>query len=271
MSGKADCQRYNPIPIWDPWIRIFHWSLAVSVIFMLLTGWIGLERSQLFRCFHDDIGQVIAALVIFRILWGLIGSSNVRLSALFQNPLTAAHHLRGLLYQRNVQQERGHNAAGSWAVLLMLALLGFQAASGYLISDTDNGDVTGPLFYTYSIDSELPSFIHGLTRGELSDWLLELHFRNADILTTLAVVHVVMVFLYLILVKQNLIGPMVTGKMRWKSTSAAPDLRLSSTLRGFVLAIVVISFVGWVGDWHKGKFLKGALTMCVSEESEFDF
>lgn len=271
MTDNVEGQHQSTVRIWDPWIRLFHWSLASSVIFMLVTGWYGLERSQLFRCFHDDVGQVIAALVTFRILWGFIGSSNARLAVLFQNPLTALTHLKNLFLKRTAHQERGHNAAGSWAVLAMLTLLGFQAASGYLISDTDNGDVTGPLYYSYSVESELPSFVIGLTRGELSEHLLELHYLNADLLTTLAVAHVLMVFLYLILAKQNLIGPIVTGKMRWKSNSAPPELRIASPLRGLVLAIIVLCAFGWLGDWHKGQLFNASLTMCSASESEFDF
>ena len=271
MAVTADSQHHKSIPIWDPWVRIFHWSLAASVIFMLFTGWFGLERSQLFRCFHDDVGQVIAALVAFRILWGVMGSSNARLWVLFKNPIAAFQHIRDLFFRRTAAQERGHNAAGSWAVLAMLVLLGFQAASGYLISDTDNGDVTGPLFYSYSVESELPSFVSGFTRGELSEQLLELHYLNADLLTILAIVHVVMVLLYLILAKQNLVLPMLTGKIKWKTASTAPELRIAPSSRGFVLAAIVVCTMGWIGDWHKGKFFNGALTLCVSEESEFDF
>lgn len=271
MAGKAGNQHLKSIRVWDPWVRIFHWSLAVSVIFMLVTGWFGLESSQLFRCFHNDVGQIIAALVLFRILWGLFGSSNARLIVLFQNPVAALQHVRDLLFKRTAPQQRGHNAAGSLAVLAMLALLGFQAASGYLISDTDNGDVTGPLFYSYSVESELPSFVSGLTRGELSEQLLELHYLNADLLTILAVVHVMMVVLYLLLAKQNLVRPMVTGKMHWKSPAVAPELQFASNLKGLLLAVIVIGTVGWVGDWHKGKFFDGAISMCSAGESEFDF
>lgn len=271
MADNPQSQPHQTIPIWDPWIRIFHWSLAASVIFMLITGWFGLERSQLFRCFHDDVGQVIAALVTFRLLWGLIGSSNARLLALCQNPIAAVTHIKDLLFKRTVTQERGHNAAGSWAVLAMLSLLGFQAASGYLISDTDNGDVTGPLFYSYSVESQLPSFVNGFTRGDLTEQLLELHYLNADLITTLAIVHIVMIFLYWLMAKQNLVRPMITGKMNWKSSVAAPKLDIASTSRGLLLAIVVVLAFGWMGDWHKGKFFEGALTMCVAAESEFDF
>lgn len=258
------------IAVWDVWIRTFHWALAVSVVFMLATGWIGLEGSQLFRCYHSPVGQFIGALVVFRLLWGLVGSSTARLSTLVQNPVNALRHINTLFTNRTLHQERGHNAAGSWAVIIMLCLLSFQAVSGYFIADTGSGDVFGPLYYSYSIESELPSFIPGLTRGMLADVLLDWHYRNADLLLALVVVHVVMIFVYLLIAKQNLIRPMVGGKMIWKSQNSPSEFVASSPILGMVIFLTVLTVFAWMGDWY-ALLIEGAGLSCMAGTGDFDF
>lgn len=258
------------ISVWDLWIRTFHWSLALSVVFMLGTGWFGLEGSQLFQCYHSPVGQFVGALVVFRLLWGLFGSTNARLSTLVRNPVNAVTHIKRLLLGNGLQQERGHNAAGSWAVLIMLLLLSFQAFSGYFIADTNNGDVFGPFYYTYSLERDLPSFIPGLSRGMLSDMLLDLHYLNADLLLAIVVIHVAMIFLYMLLAKQNLITPMVSGKMNWKSSHSPSTYVAGSNVAAVITLALVLLLFGWVGEWHT-FITEGAGFSCMAGEGEFDF
>lgn len=258
------------IAVWDLWIRAFHWSLALSVFFMLGTGWFGLEGSQLFQCYHSPVGQFVGALVVFRLLWGLFGSTNARLSELVQSPVSAFGHIKRLFLGNGAQQERGHNPAGSWAVLIMLVLLSFQAISGYFIADTNSGDVFGPLYYTYSLERELPSFIPGVTRGVLSDVLLELHFLNADLLLVIVIIHVGMIFLYWLLARQNLLTPMVSGKMSWKSSQAPSSYVAGSNFAAVVTLILVLLLFGWWGDWH-AFITEGVGLSCMAGTNEFDF
>jgi len=120
------------LPVWDIWVRLFHWSLAVAIIFQWYNG----ETGHLFFDWHKQVGEFVLALIAFRILWGLWGTSNARLSSLIQHPKSALVHFKSL-FQRKVHQERGHNAAGGWAIIFMLLLIGTQAVTGIFIADED--------------------------------------------------------------------------------------------------------------------------------------
>ena len=128
----TDSKPVNHTCIWDIWIRVFHWSFAATVIFLLVSG----ETGFLFFDWHKFVGEFVLALLLFRIVWGFVGSSNARLIVLFVNPQRAINHLLHLI-RGGVSQERGHNAAGGWAVVVMLVLIAFQAISGLFIADED--------------------------------------------------------------------------------------------------------------------------------------
>lgn len=217
------------IRIWDFWIRSFHWCLAASVIFLLISGETGFQFFE----WHRNVGEFVLLLVLFRIVWGIAGSSNAKLHTLVSHPRSAFNHLVHLL-RGNTQQERGHNAAGGWAVLAMLLLIGFQAISGLFIADED--ELIEGAFY-------------GALGSDLSEQLLHLHHLNAELLLILVGVHVLMVFVYLFRAKQNLIIPMITGRMRWTQQLAVPEVRLAPAWLGFVLALVCLGVVGFSLGW----------------------
>ena len=215
--------------IWDIWIRVFHWSLVASVGFMLISG----ETGFLFFDWHRKIGELVLVLILFRLIWGFIGSSNARLIQLIVNPLRAFTHLTHVA-KGSAPQERKHNAAGGWAVLIMLALISFQAISGIFIADEDEL-IEGAFYGSLSYD--------------LSERLLHLHHLNADILMIIVGAHVVMVFFYLFRAGQNLIVPMITGKMRWRENEAPPEVTFANPVIGLVLAIVCFGAIGLLFGW----------------------
>lgn len=213
------------IPIWDIWIRLFHWSLAIAVLFLLFSG----ETNIGFLEWHRQIGELVLTLIVFRLIWGVIGSSNARLSQLVCNPRHTVHHFLELLKGR-AAQERGHNAAGGWAVLIMLALIGFQAFSGMFIADEDE---------------LMEGALYGVLSPGISESLHHLHHQNAQFIQIIVTVHVLMVFVYLFYAKQNLIVPMITGKLRWSSSerttagSTPPAVHFRHWAVGAVIALVL--------------------------------
>ena len=217
------------IKIWDIWIRLFHWSLAALVIFLLVSGTTGWQ----FYEWHRTAGEVVLALLVFRLCWGLVGSSNARLLALCASPYKACVHLIDFI-KGNPAAERGHNAAGGWAILLMLALITFQALSGLLIADEDE-------------------FIEGAFYGSLSSSmsfeLLKLHKMNANLIKIVVLIHVVMIALYAIRASQNLIKPMLTGTMKWPTKVAIPEVRFQKGIVGLVIASVCLVAAGTVLSW----------------------
>ncbi len=218
------------VRIWDLWIRTFHWTLATSITFLLISG----NTGFLFIEWHRRIGEFVLLLIVFRILWGFLGSSNSRLLTLFAHPLRAFAHLKHLLSGK-VPQERGHNAAGGWAVLAMLLLIAFQAVSGLFIADED--ELVEGVFY-------------GAIDYDLSEQLLDLHHLNAELLMVLVGVHVLMVLLYLIRAGQNLITPMISGHMRWLDSTTPPTVRFVSNWIGLVLIATCAVFIAWMLGWY---------------------
>ncbi len=217
------------IKVWDLWVRLFHWSLVFTVGFLLVSGETGLG----FFDWHRFAGEVALGLILFRLMWGFLGSSNARLLSLLVNPKHAFSHLKDLL-QRKPHQERGHNAAGGWAVIAMLVLILVQASTGLFIAD-DEGWVEGAL--------------HGFVSIDISDTLYNVHHTVADILKLLVVVHIVMIAIYFFVGRQNLIKPMITGKMKWLADTRAPEVRFGNALIGLLCALVVFAVVALIGNW----------------------
>jgi len=112
------------IQLWDWPIRLFHWSLAVSVSFMFYSGYTGNLME-----YHITVGQAVLALIVFRLIWGFIGSTPARFGSFLQSPLAAWEHLREFI-DRKLPPEAGHNALGGYVVVAMLMLTGLQALSG---------------------------------------------------------------------------------------------------------------------------------------------
>ena len=225
----AQLKSVGSTKIWDIWIRAFHWILAACVCFMLFSG----ETGFLFFDWHRKVGEFVLALLLFRLLWGFVGSSNARLLHLIVNPKRAFSHLYHLI-RGDVQQERGHNAAGGWAILILLLLITFQAVSGLFIADED--ELIEGAFY-------------GALGYDMGERLLHLHHMNAQVLLILVGVHVLMVFVYLIRAGQNLITPMITGHMNWDASDEPPLVKFTHPLIGLVLIIVCVGIVGMLVSW----------------------
>jgi len=150
------------VRIWDIWIRTFHWAFACSILFLLISGETGFQFFE----WHRRIGEFVLFLLLFRLIWGIFGSKNARFVSFIKHPRLAVTHLLALFKTGDVPQEQGHNAAGGWAVLIMLLLVSFQAISGLLIADED--ELIEGAFY-------------GLLSSSQSDRLLHLHHTNAKL------------------------------------------------------------------------------------------
>ena len=102
--------------VWDLPVRLFHWG----IVLLILAAWVSQEFGRM--DIHMWIGEWILALLLFRIVWGLIGSDTARFSRFLQSPMAALRHLSHIR-RREPDTEVGHNAAGGWMVLVMLLLV----------------------------------------------------------------------------------------------------------------------------------------------------
>ena len=176
---------------------------------------------------HVWIGYSILTLLLFRMVWGFIGSDTARFTRFLRSPLAALRHLAHLR-RREADREIGHNAAGGWMVLVMLALIGVQAGTGLFAND--DGDTEGPLMHFVSKDQ--------------SDFLSHIHSLNFKLIEVVIVLHVLAIVAYAVLKRQNLVRPMVTGTKLMPEDAVAP--RLVNPLWALVTLAAAFGVVVWV-------------------------
>ncbi|WP_422370665.1 cytochrome b/b6 domain-containing protein [Hoeflea sp.] len=114
------------VKVWDPLVRIFHWSLVGLFAFAFLTG-------DEMKGPHELAGYAIAGLVAFRIAWGLVGSRHARFSSFLYRPSTVAGFLGDTLRMK-ARRYLGHNPAGGLMVLALLAAIAAISVTGYMMT-----------------------------------------------------------------------------------------------------------------------------------------
>ncbi|HTW69081.1 MAG TPA: cytochrome b/b6 domain-containing protein [Acetobacteraceae bacterium] len=201
---------HRPILVWDLPVRLFHWLTAVLVAVAYVTwrlNWMD---------WHAYAGEALLALVLFRLAWGFVGSDTARFSRFLASPGAAVRHLAHA-FRRNPDAQIGHNAAGGWMVLVLLALLLGQAMTGLI----DNNDVAnaGPL------TDIMPAWLSNLI-DDLHTWLW-----NA-LLTAIAL-HLLAIAVYALAKGHNLLRPMLTGRKILPREAVAP--RLASPMLAVLL------------------------------------
>lgn len=179
--------RAKSIRVWDLPTRLFHWALAALIVALVISsgklggGWMA---------WHGRFGQGVLGLLVFRLVWGFLGSTYARFGQFFPTPRRIA------MYARGDWHKPGHNPLGALSVLGLMGLVGFQTLSGLFVND----DIafTGPLY--------------ALISKESSDVLTRWHRLMVNPLLVLIALHVVAIIFYLRVKRRNLIGPMLNGR-----------------------------------------------------------
>ncbi|MBP6898792.1 MAG: cytochrome b/b6 domain-containing protein [Burkholderiaceae bacterium] len=135
---QAPNPQLQPVRVWDLPTRLFHWLLLAAVIGLVVTGKIGGNA----LVWHFRLGLLVGALLVFRLLWGLVGGRWSRFASFVPTPGRLLRYLRGTA-RAGEHLEVGHNPLGALSVLALLAVLLAQVATG-LVAD-DEIAVTGPL------------------------------------------------------------------------------------------------------------------------------
>lgn len=195
------------IKVWDLPVRLFHWGLVLCFAAAYL-----LSEFEENMQWHVLFGFTATGLILFRLLWGFIGTRYARFSSFLYAPGAAFRYLRGLL-RREGAEYIGHNPAGSWAVYAILLLGLATGVSGYL---------------TYE--------------GLVGESVEELHefFANAWLLVVFA--HVAGVVVSSVVHRQNLARAMVTG---YKEGAAGTGASSMAPLAGATVAAGVLAFWSW--------------------------
>jgi cytochrome b len=211
-------QIFLPMPVWDIPTRLFHWLLPILVI----TSYVSVKTDRME--IHLLSGYAMAALLLFRLLWGLFGSDSARFARFLKSPFAALHHIGGL-FRREPDSEPGHNAAGGWMVMLLLALLLVQVGTGLCAND----DIV--------TEGPLAKYVG----KALSDRLSGIHDFNFNLLAAAAALHIAVVCVYAIFKRQNLVRPMITGRKRLPGAIRAP--RMVHPLAGLFVMLVCAALV----------------------------
>ena len=190
--GSAETREHEPVAIWDRATRAWHWLIVLGIPAMWLTAELNLFS------IHKTLGIVLAGLLVFRLLWAILGSRTSRATEWIGSPQRLAAYVSALPrkgYRRTV----GHNPLGGLSVIALFLTLSAQLASGLIAVDTD-GLNSGPLarFVSYDIGREAADF----------------HETAFNVLLGLIVLHITAVLAYAGLKRVNLIGSMITGKGR---------------------------------------------------------
>ena len=210
--------------VWDAPTRLFHWAVVVLVC----SSWVTQRENWMDQ--HVLCGYAMATLLLFRLIWGFIGSDTARFAGFLKSPVAAARHLMRL-YRGEPDREIGHNAAGGWMVLAMLGLLCVQVGTG--LCANDEVSVEGPLAEVVGPRN--------------SDWLSHIHAVNFRLIEAAIALHLLAILAYRVLRGHRLIGPMVTGNKRLPDTLPVP--RMASPLKAAGVLCVAAGLVAWVVLW----------------------
>ncbi|MEW6597565.1 MAG: cytochrome b/b6 domain-containing protein [Pseudomonadota bacterium] len=205
------------IAVWDLPTRLFHWGLVALIGFC----WWSAETHHL--AWHKWAGEGVAALLVFRLWWGLFGGSTARFSQFLKGPKAALAYAGSLFKSKSDKAEPiGHNALGGWSVaaliLAAVAVVGF----GLFAEDTD-GEQSGPL--------------EPLVNFDQASFAAHLHETAFHVLQALVLLHLAAIAFYALVKKDQLVGPMLTGKKALPAgTQAMTPGKLWALAIGLILA-----------------------------------
>ncbi len=174
------------IRVWDLPIRLFHWLLVLCIVGSVISVNLGGNAIQ----WHAYFGYCILTLLIFRIVWGFVGSTHARFAAFFPSKKAVFDYLSG-----NAPRAIGHNPIGAISVFALLFVLSIQVLTGLFVDDEIA--FQGPL--AKYVSSETASF------------LSQIHEGNQVVIYILIATHIAAIFYYKKFKGQDLIGPMISG------------------------------------------------------------
>jgi cytochrome b len=212
--------------VWDLPTRVCHWALAFSVAGLFITANIGGDAMQ----WHYRLGYSVLALLLFRLVWGLVGGKWSRFSSFIYSPANIVRYLKG---QGHPLHSVGHSPLGAFSVFAMMALLLAQVSTG-LISD-DEISAAGPL----------TKFVSNATVGLASSY----HVNVGKILLIfLVITHIAAILFYFYKKRKNLVKAMLHGdKLLPASTPSSVDTVATRSLALLILALCSVAVYWLVG------------------------
>jgi len=218
------------VRVWDLPTRIFHWSLAASVLVAYITGG---ERGTAF-VLHVAAGHLILLLLLFRILWGFIGSPYSRFADFVYSWRSTLNYLKDVARLRPTHFV-GHNPLGGLMVLAMFLMLLALVGTGLSAAAARGYQAGAPLI---------------AAMGSGSRAMGDIHEALGSLIMVLAGIHVAAVFAHWLFARENLVRAMITGRKTLAREAAAIDRPFASSARLAIMAVlVVIAAAGLFGQF----------------------
>jgi cytochrome b len=212
--------------VWDWPLRLWHWLFAIAVLGAWVTGqWGGFDWRQ----WHFWFGQAAIGLLIFRLVWGIVGPRHARFGSFVTGPKRLLGYLK-TLPRRDTTQTPGHNPLGAIAVLVILTILTVQASSGLFISD----DILyeGPWYMAVDEDT--------------ADLASTIHHRLAWPVGVVIGLHLLAILFYRLYKHQRLTRAMITGRKTADQVPETAAIKSSRSLLALVLIVIVATFTWWL-------------------------
>lgn len=208
----------KPSKVWDLPTRLFHWGLLAA----LLYSWLSVEILEDMQQ-HFYAGYCVLTLLLFRLVWGVIGSRYSRFRSFIFSPSQIICYVGQLSV--NEHEYHGHNPLGGLAVMAMLLVLIVQVTAG-LFSNDDY--FYGPL--------------SGLVSSQVSAWFTRLHSNNIYVIYALMALHVFAIAYYQFAKNQSLTKAMITGNKDLAKEEGGVQ-RQTSNLVALIVLLVCAALV----------------------------
>ena len=207
------------IAVWDLPTRLFHWALAALIGF----SWWTAEEEKLEL--HLYSGYAVLTLLLFRLLWGIVGSSTARFSNFVRGPRAVAAYVRDMRRWRSI----GHTPLGALSVLGLLGLTLLQVATGLFNADND-GLYEGPL-------SRLVDF-------DVVDAMHDAHELLFNVLLVFIGLHIAAILFYRLVLGKRLVGAMISGRARLEP--GAVPMKSGRGWAALICFVIALAVTRWV-------------------------
>jgi cytochrome b len=215
----------HTVRVWDLPTRVFHWALALCIIGLIITGNVGGNA----MVWHFRIGLTVLALLLFRLVWGVVGGRWSRFANFIYSPRSIVNYVRG---KGKAEHSVGHTPTGAGSVFALLVVLLLQVGSG-LVSDDEISNA-GPLTrFVSTATVNLATNYH----KNIGKWII----------LALVVLHIAAIVFYLRR-KQNLIKPMLHGDKQLAAGMPASRDDAASRVSALAIFGICAAFVVWVAS-----------------------
>ena len=239
MAFKPEAgEEKSRVMAWDIGVRVFHWLLVILVV----NAWVTAEWGDMEMRWHKWNGYAIFFILVFRLTWGFLGGHTARFINFIYGPAKIFAYARGLR-ARKPSKYLGHNPLGALMVLLMLVVLLGQVASGLFSSD--GLFAYGPL--------------SGFVRESTAENFALIHELGFYLVLLLVFLHVAAILIYLFVLHENLVKPMLTGKKNYQDYLDAAQPTKVMVLRLFLCVLVSAFIVLFVVSGFDLRELPGVL------------